>query len=114
MIDAKKKNQWPLFQKFKKDFGFIEAPLTPPYTMYFIYDERSPQGHNDYRMMVFTDTANQIIAVANDGYRTMRLKEKSKGALDRSCTIFYLVNLPEEERKRIQDTFVEAYRFRDK
>jgi hypothetical protein len=110
---AKKKKQWAMFQQFKADFGFVAGGLTPVYTMYFAFDERSPHGRNDFRMMVFTDTANQIVAVANDGYRKMKLDEESQGPLDRTCTIFYLIKLPEEERARMQAAFIEAYRFRD-
>jgi hypothetical protein len=110
---AKKKKQWKMFEQFKTDFGFVKAGLVHPYAMYFVFDERSPLGRNDFRMMVFTDTAQRIVAVANDGYRKMKLNEEFSGPLDRTCTIFYLIKLPEEERNRIQAAFIEAYRFRD-
>lgn len=110
---AKKNKQWGVFEKFAVDFGFIKAELTGPYTMWFAHDGRSPEGANDFRMMVFTDTANRVVAVSTDGYRELDIKYKEKSALDRTYTIFYLIALPLQDRTQIETTFKEVYRFRD-
>lgn len=110
---AKKGKQWAAFEKFAADFGFIKAELTGAYTLWFAHDGRSPEGANDFRMMVFTDTANRVIAVSIDGYRQLDIKYKDKAALDRTYTIYYLVTLPQQDRTQIETTFKEVYRFRD-
>lgn len=113
LLTAKKEKQWPMFEQYKTDLGFVSAELIPPYTLHFVHDGRSPEGYNDFRLIVFTDTAKQLVAVAKNSYRPMKLKEKSKAPLDRKLTIHYLIPLPPAKRKEIEDAFILAYRFRD-
>lgn len=113
VLAAKKNRQWPLFEEFKRDFGFTDAELTGPYNLHFVYDERSPDGANDFRMVVFSDSARHIIAVAYDGYRKMKLETKNQAPLDRKLVIYYVVQLPEDVRKKIEHQFLESYKFRN-
>lgn len=114
VLKAKKKDQTKAFDVFKKDFGFVDAILIQDqYNLHFVYDTRSPEGANDFRLLVFTDSAGTIIAVAHEDYRPMKIKAKEKASLDRKLNIYYVQKLPQEERQIIQEHFIEAYRFRD-
>lgn len=114
VLKAKKKNKPEVFKKYIKDFGFIDAILIEgKYNMLFAYDSRSPQGINDFRLLIFTDSAKNIIAAAHEGYRPLKLKEKSRDELDRRLTIYYLTIIPQEDREAIKTHFYDAYHFRD-
>ena len=113
LLTAKKEKQWPMFEQYKTDLGFVSAELIPPYTLHFVHDGRSPEGYNDFRLLVFTDTAKQLVAVAKNSYRPMKMKEKSQAPLDRKLTIHYLIPLTPAKRKEIEEAFLLAYRFRD-
>ena len=114
VLKAKKKNKPELFKKYIKDFGFIDAILIPDrYNMLFAYDSRSPQGINDFRLLIFTDSAKNIVAVAHEGYRPLKLKEKSRDELDRRLTIYYLTKISQEDKEDIKTHFYDAYHYRD-
>lgn len=114
VLKARKKKREEAFNKFKSDFGFVDAILIDgKYNMHFVYDERSPEGANDFRLLVFTNTNKEIIAVAHEGYRKLKLKYKSKDSLDRKLMIYFLIKIGEENQNQIKERFLEAYRFRD-
>ncbi len=114
VLNAKKKKKPELFKKYVKDFGFIDAILIEGrYNMLFAYDSRSPQGINDFRLLLFTDSTKNIVAVAHEGYRPLKLKEKGHAELDRRLTIHYLANIPQEDKEDIKTHFYDAYHFRD-
>lgn len=114
VLKTKKKKRWGAFEAFKKDFGFVDAVLIEnKVTLHFVYDQRSPEGANDYRLLVFSNAEKEIIAVAHEGYRKLKLKSKSKEPLDRKLTVYYLKKTSKEEQKAIKDTFTTNYRYRD-
>lgn len=114
VLKAKKKKRPELFKKYVNDFGFIDAILIEGrYNMLFAYDSRSPQGIDDFRLLLFTDSAKKVVAVAHEGYRQLKLKAKSQGELDRRLTIYYLVNIPQEDKEAIKTHFYDAYHYRD-
>lgn len=114
VLKTKKKKQWKVFESFKKDFGFVDAVLIQDkVTLHFLYDQRSPEGANDYRLLVFSNAKKEIIAVAHEGYRKLKLKSKSKQSLDRKLTIYFLKKTSKEVQQEIIDTFITNYRYRD-
>ncbi|HYG15380.1 MAG TPA: hypothetical protein VEC12_06460 [Bacteroidia bacterium] len=113
ILKAKKKKQWDLFQQYKDELGFVSVELIQPYKLHFIYDERSPESRNDFRLLILTDTARQVMAYANDGYRKIDYKSSSEIPLDRTLIMYFTVKLDEEERKRIRQAFIDAYQYRD-
>lgn len=114
VLKAKKKEKSEVFKKYIKDFGFIDAILIADrYNMLFAYDSRSPQGINDFRLLIFTDSAKNIVAVAHEGYRPLKLKDKGHDELDRRLTIYYLTKMSKEDKEDIKTHFYDAYHFRD-
>lgn len=113
IISKRWKTENAMFESFKTDLGFVSAELTDSVTMHFVHDGRSPEGYNDFRLLVFTHPKHFIVAIAKNDYRPMKIKEKSKAPLDRKLTIYYLIQLPEAKRKAIEEAFLLAYRFRD-
>lgn len=114
VLKTKKKKRWQAFEALKKDFGFIDAILIQDkVTLHFLYDQRSPEGANDYRLLVFSNAKKEIIAVAHEGYRKLKLKSKSEQSLDRKLTIYFLKKISKEEQQEIIETFTTNYRYRD-
>lgn len=113
ILDAKTKKQWDLFQQYKNELGFISVELIAPYKLHFIYDERSPENRNDFRLLVLTDTAKSIVAYADNGYRKIDYKSKADVPLDRDLVMHFTVKLEEGERNRIRQAFIDAYHYRD-
>ncbi len=114
VLRTKKKKRRAAFEKYKKDFGFVDAILIEnKINLHFVYDQRSPFGENDFRLLVFSNTDKEIIAVAHEGYRELKLKSKSKFSLDRKLTIYFIRKTEEKLQQEIKDRFTEAYRYRD-
>ncbi len=114
VLKTKKKKKWQAFDVFKTNFGFIDAVLIPnKVTLHFVYDQRSPFGGNDYRLLVFSNTKNEIIAVAHGGYRKLKLKAKSHFSLDRRVEIYFIKKIDTQLQQQIKNSFIESYRFRD-
>lgn len=114
VLKTKRKKRWQAFETYKKDFGFIDAIfIQDKFTLHFLYDQRSPEGANDYRLLVFSNAKKEIIAVAHEGYRKLKLKSKSEQSLDRKLTIYFLKKTSKEEQQEIIDTFTTNYRYRD-
>lgn len=114
VLKTKKKKKWQAFETFKTDFGFVDAVLIEnKVTLHFVYDQRSPFGENDFRLLVFSNPQNKIIAVAHEGYRNLKFKSKSKFSLDRKLTIYFIKKTDKQLQQQIKNTFIEAYRYRD-
>lgn len=113
IISKPLKSGMDLLDKFKTDFGFISTPLVDDFTLHFVHDERSPEGYNDFRLLFFSDSTGDVIAVAKDDYRPMKIKSVSEAPLDRKLIVYYLKKMPEERRKTMEKAFLESYGLRD-